>query len=267
MQRSFAVGDYVFGVRSNLPAIGEWLEVLATYEIPVEEADPYYSIWIGEDRGAVRGFHILYREGQACLRTFDLAALAQLFFSELETLMLPGDDSALHIRLGVIGRSGRSLLVPYMLVPFLRDRGSRADRDFELPLEAYISIDLETHTILPPRRRLQLPDDAVDWLVTLDPERVGTQVAPPYRPVPDLTFGWSEEDAAVARETPAKVTYALLQAALNLGRVGVPGVAAIARLVEQTETYALAPAAAKELTPVLRDLLDGHAPRGVNAGP
>jgi hypothetical protein len=257
VQRSFAIGDYAFGVRSNEPAIGEWLDVLSAYEIPVDEADPYYSLWIGQDSGNTRGFHIFYREAQVTMRTHDLAALAHVFFSELETMLVAHDDDALHLKLGMIGRSGRSALVPYTVVPFLRDRGRAVERELELPLDAYVSVDLETARISRPRRRLELPADAVDWLVSLAPERAGTHPVPLHRDRPDIAVAWNEGNVPFEFVSRAQISYALLQSAANLDRVGLRGIDAVVRLLDGIDAYLLAPAPAKVLVPILRRLLDG----------
>src|SRR4051812_1279464 len=102
------------------------MDVLSAYEVHDEEAEPYLSVWFGERQGRKRGFHILYREAQRSLRTHDLGAVASALLSHLETYTLPIDRSALHLKLAVIRRNGVSALVPATLVPFLRERGTRA---------------------------------------------------------------------------------------------------------------------------------------------
>src|SRR3954469_2958917 len=94
------------GIRTNSPAIGEWLDVLSAYEVFDEQIEPYFSIWAGEQAERRRGFHILYREAQQSLRTHDIGAIARMLFSELEVYALVEDPTPLHLRLGLLRRGG-----------------------------------------------------------------------------------------------------------------------------------------------------------------
>ena len=260
VQRNFAVGDYLFGVRSNAPEVGDWLDVLSGYETD-EEADPYYSIWFGEDEGSRRGFHIFYREAQLTLRTFDLAAIAEVFLSHLDALAGAHDDSAFHLRLGVIGRNDTTALIPHSVIPFLRDRGSQAERALDLPLTAYASVDLETAELLPPRRRLDVPPDTIGRLVALDPSGAGTRPGSEHRPLPDLTCGIHElAGDRIMPVSRAFLVYSLLGSQINLSRVGAAGIEALARLVGRTRRYGVRSDVAREMIPTLRDLLDDPPP-------
>ena len=262
VQRSFEVGHYRFSVRSNSAAVGEWLDVLAPYESDEEVGEAYYSIWLGETAGTTRGLHIFYREAQVCLRTFDLTAIARLFFSELETLMLEDEDSALHLKVGVLGRNGVTALVPSTLIHFLRDSGPGAEREFELPLSSYVSVDPDHPKLLPDRRHLQLPDDAALRLARLDPEHAGS-----YQPVSTNGVGiaCAFEDMGgipIMPVTRARLTYALLQAAINLRVVRGDGVRALADLLAGMDCVGLRPDPPREMMRTLRDLTAARAADG-----
>jgi hypothetical protein len=235
------------------------MDVLSAYEVHDEQAEPYYSIWAGERNGRRRGFHILYREAQRSLRTHDLTAVARMLFSELESFELPEDRSALHFRLAVIRRNGVTALAPQTLVPFLRDAGTRAERLLELPQTTYVSLDPQTGRLLPYRRRLDVPDDAAEWLATLDPEDSGTQRDVEIPPVPDVAIVFLDAEGGYRRVPYVQGVFAMAQTAANLGLYGRAGIDGLRRLLKHVPVYALTPASVAEMLPRVVEVLDAHA--------
>ena len=112
MYRSYEIGGRFFGVRTNSEPVGVWLdEVLAEYEVTDAEADPYYSIYVAEERGIGKSFHVLYREAIGLVRTFDLETLGQALLSELASYTLPEREEAIHIEAAVVAKDGATALV------------------------------------------------------------------------------------------------------------------------------------------------------------
>src|SRR5689334_7781483 len=97
--KSYVVGGYLFGIRTNSETCGEWLDTaLSSYEIDDEEAEPYYSLWVPEERSAVgKQYHVLYRESDDLLRTLDPAKLAERLLQEVESFTLRTRDDRLFL--------------------------------------------------------------------------------------------------------------------------------------------------------------------------
>jgi hypothetical protein len=257
VQRSFQIDRTFLAIRTNSYAVAEWMDVLSAYEVYDEDAEPYLSIWAGERRAHSRGFHIFYREAQRTLRTHDFGAIAHALLGHLETYALRRDRSALHLDMAVIRRGGVTALVPSGFVPFLRDRGKRPERELDLPITPYVSLDLDSGRLLPYRRRLAVPADAVERLAALDPEGAGTQSDVDVPEVPDIACVFLNGDTPVRGVPSVHGVYAIAQVARNLGEFGRGGVDAISRLLDSVPVYAFTPDSAAAMLPQVVAMLDG----------
>jgi hypothetical protein len=180
-----------------------------------------------------------------------------MLISQLETYTLQSDRSALHLDLAVIRRGEVSALVPSTLVPFLRDRGTQAERALHLPTAAYVSLDLESGKLVPYRRRLDVPADAVEQLAALEPEGVGTQPDVEIPEVPDMACVFLNGDMPVRRVPLVQAVYAVSQNTLNLGQFGRDGLDALSRLLEPIPIYAFTPDSAAAMLAQVVAVLDG----------
>src|SRR5947207_1505445 len=136
--KSYDIAGYLVGIRTNSEACAEWLEsTLGRYEISDEEADPYFSLWVPEQKSATRRqYYVLYREADDLLRVLDPAKLAQRLLSELETFTLRNRSDALFLASSVVSRNGVSALIPNVIVPYMRLAGRRVERELALPVDA-----------------------------------------------------------------------------------------------------------------------------------
>src|SRR5206468_342091 len=97
--KTYAIGGYMFGIRTNSLECGEWLETtLAAYEVVDEEAEPYFSLWVPEEaEGVGKQYYILYRESEDLLRTLEPARLAERLLGELVPFTLRKKDDAVYL--------------------------------------------------------------------------------------------------------------------------------------------------------------------------
>src|SRR5436305_346103 len=111
--KSYDIAGHLVGIRTNSEVCAEWLEsTFGRYEISDEEADPYFSLWVPEQRSeSRRPYYVLYRESDDLLRTLDPSKLAQRLVSELELFMLQSRDDALFLKSCVVARDGVRALI------------------------------------------------------------------------------------------------------------------------------------------------------------
>src|SRR5438128_3143508 len=110
--RSYDVGGMFFGIRTNSGECAAWLdEVLANYAVTDEEAHPNYSILIGESARVGKRYHLLYRDSNVIMRTFDLKTLARALIAEIESLNFVNRDDAAYVQQALVTRDGVNALV------------------------------------------------------------------------------------------------------------------------------------------------------------
>src|SRR5712692_7636218 len=97
--KTYEVGGYMFGIRTNSEDAGAWLkQTLGAFEIDDDEAEPYFSLWVPErSDGAAKQYYILYRESDDLLRTLNPAKLAQRLLAELGTFTLREREEAVFL--------------------------------------------------------------------------------------------------------------------------------------------------------------------------
>ncbi len=239
---SLEIGEARFAIRSTSHAFGEWLrDVLGAYEVEDVE-DILYSVVVPEPPAgrASKEFLILYRDSSAIVRTLDPATLGRALLTELEVFTFHERDDAVYVLASVADVHGVPTLVPPSLAPSFAKLGRRASRlGLAMPGEFSVAIDVETSAVVPLRRSLDVPIDAIERLAGVLPwsgEDALRFVAVPEK-VEAVFVPAGDPDAPLR---PARRGYTLASLAdwtLNLEQVGGPGLEALGRFVERAACY------------------------------
>jgi hypothetical protein len=255
VHRSYQFGPWLVGVRTNSEAVGEWLEwALAEYASD-EETDPYFSIHVGDERGAhVRGYHILYRETSKLARTFDLAGVGRTFLTELESFLFAERDDALYADATIVASNGRFGLMPATTGLFVGSLGQRAVRKTGIVLsaETKVAIDPESGEVVPITSRLNVPEGAVERLAAIAPTTEPDGRVAVTRPLKiDTLFSVGMPDEPLLPVSPATAVYRMATHALNLHQLGSPGLEALHRLADDADCYEIKTANPKNMLSAL----------------
>jgi hypothetical protein len=235
VQRSYEVGRYVFGIRTNSEPVGLWLdEYLGGFRIE-EEVAPYYSFLIADDKqSSINRLHVLYQETIALARSFDLRDLASSLLAELESLLFVDRDDALYAELAPIAAAGTIAIVPSKTVSFLDTLGSRVRRaGITLPVAVNTAIDPETGDLIPYKPLLDVPEGAADALGTNGgrARRYDRFVlSGPTRADVVYSVGLGEE--MVQLVSRASAVYRMAKRTVNLDKLGSKGLEGLSRVVE-----------------------------------
>jgi hypothetical protein len=239
---SFAIGDVRFAVRSTSPAFGTWLsEVLGAYEVDDVE-DYLYSVVVPEPPTSQKAkeFCILYKGSTAIVRTLDPVTLGRGLFAELEGLGFHERDDAVYVTASIIEVAGATTLVPSSIAPGLATLGRRAGKlGVGIPGELTVAIDMESASVVPVDRTLELPDDTFERLAGACPWEAsdGLRFVNASEDVRALLVPSSDPEAPLR---PSRKGFALANLAgwtLNLQNVGGRGLDALGRFVERTAAY------------------------------
>jgi len=238
---SFAIGDARFAIRSTSQAFGDWVsEALSAYEVEDVE-DFVYSVVVPEPpTGGAKEFFILYRGSSAMVRTLDPATLGRSFLAELETLRFHERDDAVYVMASVAEVGGVPILIPSSLLPTLAKLGRRASRSgFRVPGQRAVAIDIETATITPIERVLDVPETALERLAAVLPweGRDGLCFTDDSVDVGALVAASMDAESSLEPVRKAYGLAALTSSTLNFQRVGGRGLEALGRLVERTPCY------------------------------
>jgi hypothetical protein len=262
--KSYEVGNHFFGIRTNSHEAAAWLDAtLGKYEVTDEEADPYYSLFIGQDEGVGQPYHIIYKEGSDLIRSLDAGAIAQRLMHDLEFLTLRGRDDAAYLGCCVVSRNGVRALVPADIVPYMRLSGRRVERALELPLDAAVAVELGTGRLFAVPPQLDIPADAALDLA----RRIGqTTAVQPGGDVPETVdvicdFEYDIDAPPVAEASRAVIVYGLSRFVINMPTVGQAGLDALSALVAGRECYVLQNATVDSTFEILRSVLDDAAER------
>jgi hypothetical protein len=239
---SFAIGDVRFAVRSTSPAFGGWLaDVVGAYKVDDVE-DFLYSAVVPEPPadGKAKEFCILYKGSTAIIRTLDPITLGRGLLAELEGLVFHERDDAVYVMASVIDVAGTATLVPSSLVPGLAKLGRRAGKlGVGIPGELTVAIDMDTASVVPVRRTLDVPDDPFERLAGACPweGRDGLRFVGKPEDIEAFLIPATNPEAPLQ---PARKGFALANLAgwtLNLHIVGGRGLDALGRFVEHTAAY------------------------------
>ena len=258
MYRSYEIGGRFFGVRTNSEPVGVWLdEVLAEYEVTDAEADPYYSIYVAEERGIGKSFHVLYREAIGLVRTFDLETLGQALLSELASYTLAEREEAIHIEAAVVAKDGATALVPSVIVPFIRTLGLRADRELELPANFWVSVDLASGELIPPQHELRAPSDALARLAEIGGPNGGAGARGGYdlRSIDVCCIFVYPALEPIEPMSRARAVYNFAYFTKNLDRLGHQALEGLASVLGNARCYRLREATPREALTSLKTVL------------
>src|SRR5947207_6471046 len=102
-ERTFEVGGLLFGLRTNSREFIAWAdEVLGDFRVRDAEAGPYYSVVVGGTEGIGKHFHILYRESDAIVRSFDLGLVGRALLIDVGSLTFAKRDDALYLNMSLV---------------------------------------------------------------------------------------------------------------------------------------------------------------------
>jgi hypothetical protein len=258
VHRAYEVGGVQFGVRTNSPAFGEWLdEVFAAWRIDEDGVAPYYSVLVAEgDDGRVgKRYHILYEESRALVKTLDLKQVAEGLVAQFELVGSSDRDDAVYLNSGLVTRDGITALVPPILPPYLATLGHRAlDRaGLRLPLASYVAVGPGSGRIVPTAPAIDVTPAVVERLEAIAPAgQPNSQVETNGAVTVDVVCFLGLRDEPVFPASPGHSLYLLATRILNLERVGGEGLRAVAQLVDVARNFEIASQGNKE---TLRNLL------------
>ena len=241
VQRSYKLGRFVFAVRTNSEAVGEWLDdCLGDYRTR-KKADPLYSIYVAEEHGpSVRGYHILYRETLKLARTFDLAGVGRTLLAELDSYMFADRDDAVYLDAALVARDGAVALIPEIAGVFMATLGDRTVQQagLRLPVAKKVAIDRDSGEAVPIDSQLRVPGDALDRLAALAPTDRNDDRFVLDGPVKvDAVFSIGMTEDLLEPVSSAVALYRLGSHAMNLPKVGTAGLEALRELVEHARRY------------------------------
>jgi len=259
--KSYEIGGYIFGIRTNSELAGEWLEAtLAAYESD-EEAEPYYSLWVPEEQKAVgKQYHVLYRESDDLMRTTDPARLAQRLLAEVEAFTLRRRQDGLFLDACVVERGGLAALVPSPIVPFIRLAGRRVEQELTLPVEPIVGVDPDG-TLFAVPRKLHVPDGACEdlaWRLGIDGSIERSEDVPASVDAV-CAFHYDPDSPPMMPISRAVAVHAFAGMALNLYATRGQGLLGLAKLAERLPCYVLQEAKPRESFALLTSLLSGEA--------
>ncbi len=197
VHRAYELGGMLFGVRTNSPAFGAWLdEVLSDHRVKDAETDPNFSVLIGEGAKLGKRYHILYKES---------------------------------------GHGVTALIAPE-LVPFFDQTPRKVEEaGLTLPITAFTAIDLDSGEAIPASRELDVGQDALDQLARIAPVngRVVARGTLDRRTKVDLVcgMGYYREDPVIPISRGVGL-FTLAANAKNLPVLRKAGLESLRRLVE-----------------------------------
>jgi hypothetical protein len=103
------------GVRVNRPDVLPALEGLlppGIHPAASPDVEQLHSVWIGEDRGRTRAFHLLYAGIERRARTHNLDALFEAFETGVRLGVATAARGRVFVHAGVVGWQGRAILLP-----------------------------------------------------------------------------------------------------------------------------------------------------------
>jgi hypothetical protein len=196
------------------------------------------------------------------IRTLRVDELGRVLLSELEGFTLRGRTDGIHSAFLPISRNGAAVLVPSIVIPYLRTLGRKVDREgFVLPQSSFVTLDSSTGAISPTRSTLDLPVNAVERLV----QAAGAE-AEVDRPVGEPsavdTICVMEilESGPVAPISRGQALFHLARAVANLDALGETALEGVRNLVQTTSCYTLGEQLRpQEMLDALTLLTDGRA--------
>jgi hypothetical protein len=245
VQRSFQVGNLLFGIRTTSMQFCEWLDrTLGAYQVE-DETDPFYSIVIGggEDNGrrGERRYHILYKGASRLVRTLHLPTVGRALLTEIESLTFPERDDRLYLDFGLVASNGATALLPSAMITTVATLGRRVARaGIRLPANGNVAVDPSSGQVIPIPRTLEVPEEAVTWLADGGREVKADRLAIGDPLTPDLVFMYSAGEDPLHRVSRGQVLSQLAAGVFNLKVVGRTALEGLSRTVRGVSCYGIA---------------------------
>src|SRR6266516_2645630 len=143
---SFELDGVLFGVRTDSREFGRWLaEELPATLVLDEQAEPNYSVALGQEGKLGKRFYILYRDSTVLVRTFDIVELVRGLLADLDSLTYTHRRDALHLRATFLALPGIDALFPEELFgKFEEIRRRLRALGLTLPASRFVAVDLDT---------------------------------------------------------------------------------------------------------------------------
>jgi hypothetical protein len=238
VHRAYELGGIQFGVRTNSPAFGHWLDdVFSEWRVSEEGVAPYYSVLVAEeDDGQVgKRFHVLYEESRALVKTLDLGQVGEALVAQFEHVGAADRDDAVYLNAGLVTYGDVVALVPPILPPYLATVGHRAiDRSgLRLPVVNLVAVGPGSARVVPVEPRIDVPAsafEALDAIAPVGPRNSQVEMNGPVEVDVVCFLGLQEE--SVVPSSPGNSLYLLATRILNLEQVGGEGLRTVARMVD-----------------------------------
>jgi hypothetical protein len=244
--QSFELNGLLFGIRTDSKEFARWLaKSLPAEVVHDEEAEPNYSVVLGQEGKVGKRFYVLYRDSTVLIRTFDVVELARVLIADLDSLTYTHRRDAAYVHATFLSLGGIDALFPEELLGNFDDIRRRIRAlGLRLPASRFVAVDLETSEVIPPPSSLHLEDEALAELVGLVPSE--TTVWPrmtidkPSTIELVCTMG-SPGKEPLGPISRAYALYVLASLATNLRDVGGQGLEALKGLVEQAACWEISP--------------------------
>jgi hypothetical protein len=258
---TYRIGEQDVGIRSTSAEFGGWIDrALGAYRVPGGDRPSEYSVVIdgGQDDPARRGkrFHILYEGVGSIIRTMNLETLGRSLLAELDAKILSTRTDAVYVHYGLAWTDEVSVLLPAWLVAYLSGTGRRLQRSgISLSPTRWIAVDRATGEILPEMRFLDVPQGALDGLVTPGGSEPDRPTLDRRRRV-DAIVTYLEELDTIRAGTRATALHHLAAVTANLTALGGEAMAPLAALVERAHCFETGLGRAQQMLQVLVDVVE-----------
>jgi hypothetical protein len=227
------------------------------------EVNYAYSIVVPDDedkaiksRGEKR-FNILYQGTSVALRTFHLPTLGRMLLTEMESQRFTERKDAIYVNMGLVRRNGRTALLPANMLDSLSSLERPLSRSpLTLPTDRFVAIDSKTGKVVPIRRRLKVPRNAIEKLEEMFPSTGSAYRRPVEEPSDvDLVFAYSLEEPGVASRAAMlhRVAGGMVWNIRLLAGTALDG---LARLLQDATCYELNWGEPREVVQQIQDVLE-----------
>jgi hypothetical protein len=242
VQRSFQVGNLLFGIRTTSMQFCDWLDhTLGAYQVE-DETDPYYSIVIGggenNGRPGERKYHILYRGASTLVRTLHLPTVGRALLTEIESLTFPERDDRLYLDFGLVASNGATALLPSAMITTVATLGRRVARaGIRLPANGSVAVDPSSGQVIPIPRTLDVPEEAVTLLADGEPEEKADRLSIGDPLTPDLVFMYYTGEQGLQPVSRGQILSQLSAGVFNLKVVGRTALEGLSQTVRAASCY------------------------------
>src|SRR5438034_6667102 len=161
---SFELDGLLFGVRTDSRQFGRWLaDALPATVVFDEEAEPNYSVELGQEGKLGKRFYLLYRDSTVLVRSFDIVELVRAFLADLDSLTYVHRRDAVYLRATFLTVDGIDALFPEEVFGTFDEIRRRARAlGLNLPASRFVAVDLETGELIPSPTSLQADESALE---------------------------------------------------------------------------------------------------------